>query len=48
MGVIYFLLPLSLLLAGIGFGAYFWAARRGQFDDLETPPQRIIFDDDQE
>ncbi|MGH7295624.1 MAG: cbb3-type cytochrome oxidase assembly protein CcoS, partial [Polyangiaceae bacterium] len=23
-----------------------WAARAGQFDDLETPPVRVLFDDE--
>lgn len=45
MDVVYVLLPLSLLLAGVGVAAFVWAVRRGQFDDLKTPAMRILFDD---
>lgn len=45
MGIIYALLPLSLALALIALGAYLWALRAGQFDDLETPALRVLFDD---
>lgn len=47
MSIIYVLLPLSLILALIGLVAYIWALRSGQFDDLETPARRVLFDDDQ-
>lgn len=39
------LLPLSLMLALCGLGAYLWALRGKQFDDLETPALRALFDD---
>jgi len=45
MNAVYYLLPLSLLLAVIAFLGYFWALRRGQFDDLDTPAMRILFDE---
>lgn len=45
MNAVYYLLPLSLLLAVIAFIGYFWALRRGQFDDLDTPPMRILFEE---
>jgi cbb3-type cytochrome oxidase maturation protein len=40
------LLPFALLFAGIALALFVWAARSGQFDDLETPAVRILFDDD--
>ena len=46
MNIIYLLLPLSLFLGG---GALIWfilALRSGQFDDLETPAHRILFDEE--
>jgi cbb3-type cytochrome oxidase maturation protein len=43
---IFVLLPLALLIAAIAVGFFIWAARTGQFDDLETPPVRILFDDE--
>lgn len=46
MEVLFVLLPLSLLFAGASVGLFVWAVRRGQFEDLETPPLRILFDDE--
>jgi len=43
---IFVLLPLALLIAAIAVGLFIWAARTGQFDDLETPAVRILFDDE--
>lgn len=47
MEMIFVLLPLALLIAAVAVGFFIWAARTGQFDDLETPPLRILFDDDE-
>lgn len=47
MNIVFLLLPLSLLLALIGVGAYFWLLRNGQLDDLETPAMRILWDSDE-
>ena len=46
MSVIYMLLPLALLMAAAALASFIWAARQGQFDDLETPAQRALLDDD--
>jgi cbb3-type cytochrome oxidase maturation protein len=46
MSVIFIVLPLALIIAAIGVGACIWAASRGQFDDLDTPPLRVLSDDD--
>jgi len=40
------ILPFALLFAGIALALFVWAARSGQFDDLETPAVRILFDDE--
>ena len=46
MNIVYFMLPMALLL-GFGFVAAFsYASRRGQFDDLETPAHRMLLDDE--
>jgi len=44
---IFVLLPLALLIAAIAVGFFVWAARTGQFDDLDTPAVRILFDDEE-
>jgi cbb3-type cytochrome oxidase maturation protein len=46
MDVIYGLIPGMLLLGLVAVGVLFWAARSGQFDDLEGDAQRILMDDD--
>ena len=46
MSIIYLLLPLALLL-GFGFlMAFIQASYSGQYDDLETPAHRILFDEE--
>jgi cbb3-type cytochrome oxidase maturation protein len=44
---IFVLLPLALLIAAIAVGLFVWAAMTGQFDDLETPAVRVLFDDEE-
>lgn len=46
MIVLYFVLPLALVLAGLACWAFMRATREGQFDDLDTPPLRVLFDED--
>jgi len=45
MEVMIILLPLALLLGGFFIYAFIWSARKGQFDDLETPRFRMLLDD---
>lgn len=45
MDLIYIILPLALLIAAFALVAFIWAARSGQFDDLETPSRRLLLDD---
>jgi cbb3-type cytochrome oxidase maturation protein len=46
MESLWILIPLSLVIA-IGIGAVFWwAVSGGQMDDLDSPAQRILIDDD--
>jgi cbb3-type cytochrome oxidase maturation protein len=46
MEVIYGLIPGMILLGLVAVGVLFWAARSGQFDDLEGDAHRILLDDD--
>lgn len=45
MSVLYVLVPLALLLGGVALIAFLSALKRGQFDDLETPAWRAVFED---
>ena len=46
MTILTLLIPLAIILLVIAVGAFFWAARSGQFDDLEAEGLRILLDDD--
>lgn len=46
MTILYLLIPLSLILLGLAVWAFFWAVKNDQFDDLEGPAHRILFDED--
>ena len=48
MDVIYFLIPLALILLASAIAAFMWAARSGQFEDLDREAHRILFDEDLE
>jgi cbb3-type cytochrome oxidase maturation protein len=46
MEVLYGLIPGMIVLGLVAVGVLFWAARSGQFDDLEGDAHRILMDDD--
>jgi cbb3-type cytochrome oxidase maturation protein len=46
VSIVYLLIPLGLVLVGVGLWAFFWAVGNGQFDDLDSPGWSI-FDDDE-
>jgi cbb3-type cytochrome oxidase maturation protein len=45
MSVLYIAVPVALLIALIAVVAFVYQVRSGQFDDLDTPPRRMLFDD---
>lgn len=46
MDVLLYLIPVALFLGLLGLGAFLWALRSGQFDDLDGAALRILNDDD--
>jgi cbb3-type cytochrome oxidase maturation protein len=44
--ILFFLIPLSMIVLGVAIAAFFWAVKSGQYDDLEGPAYRILMDDD--
>jgi cbb3-type cytochrome oxidase maturation protein len=46
MTILMFLIPIALLLGGLGLFAFLWALRSGQYEDLDGAASRILFDDD--
>ena len=45
MNVLLYLIPIALSLGLAGLIAFFWAARNGQFEDLDGAAYRILQDD---
>ena len=47
MEVIYALIPGMIILGLAAVAVLFWAARNGQFDDLDGDGRRILMDEDE-
>jgi cbb3-type cytochrome oxidase maturation protein len=47
MTILIYLIPVALLLGGLGLAAFLWALRSGQYEDLDGAASRILFDEDQ-
>ena len=48
MDFVFYLLPLAILMGTVGLGAFMWALKSGQFDDLDGSAWRAIMDDDED
>lgn len=46
MEVLVILIPIALVLGGLGLAAFIWSLRSGQFEDLDGAAMRILNDDD--
>jgi cbb3-type cytochrome oxidase maturation protein len=47
MSILFIAVPIALLLAAGAVAACIWAIRSGQYEDLETPAIRMLFEDTQ-
>ncbi|EPX77001.1 cbb3-type cytochrome oxidase assembly protein CcoS [Litoreibacter arenae] len=47
MNVLVILIPVSLILGGLGIVAFLWTVRHNQYEDIEGDAARILFDDDE-
>jgi len=47
MEVIYGLIPGMIILGLVAVAVLFWAARSGQYDDLDGDAHRILMEDDE-
>ena len=45
MEVIWIMIPISILLAFSFLAVFILASKNKQFDDLESPPRRMLFED---
>ena len=48
MNMLLVLIPAALLLGLIGLGAFLWALKSGQFDDLDGASHRILIDEEED
>ena len=48
MSGLLYLIPVALFLGLLGLGAFLWALKSGQFEDLDGAAHRVLFDDDDE
>lgn len=48
MTILLYLIPIALLLGGLGLAAFLWALRSGQYEDMEGAANRILFDDEED
>jgi len=47
MQVLFLILPLALIIAVVFVIIFVIALKRGQFDDLDTPSQRMLLNDEE-
>jgi cbb3-type cytochrome oxidase maturation protein len=47
MTILYFMIGVSLLMGLTFLGAFLWAMRNGQNDDLYTPGMRVLVEEDE-
>ena len=47
MDVLIYLIPAALFLGALGLGAFLWAVKSDQFEDLDGAAHRILIDDEE-
>ena len=45
MNIIFLTLGVSIAIALLFLAAFIWATKKGQYDDLTTPSERMLLDD---
>ena len=46
MNMLVYLIPIALLLGGLGLVAFLWSLKSGQYDDVEGAAWRVLDDGD--
>ncbi len=46
MNVLFFMVPIAILMGVAFLSAFIWSTMQGQYDDLETPPKRILLSEE--
>jgi cbb3-type cytochrome oxidase maturation protein len=47
MNVLLILIPVSIILGGLGLCGFLWTLRSGQYDDAEGSAARLLLGDDE-
>lgn len=48
MNALYLTIPLAMLIALGALVVFFWSLKSGQYEDMEGPKYRMLFDDEEE
>ncbi|PJZ52562.1 cbb3-type cytochrome oxidase assembly protein CcoS [Leptospira adleri] len=48
MNALYLTIPLAMLIALGALVVFFWSLKSGQYEDIEGPKYRMLFDDEDE
>ncbi len=48
MTILAILIPVSVVLGGLGLGAFIWSISNGQYEDLEGDQHRALFREDRD
>lgn len=46
MNILFILIPVSIILGGLGLTAFLWTLKSGQYDDVAGAAERILLEDD--
>jgi len=46
LDILFLLIPITLVFMGLAFWGFIWSVKKGQYDDLDSPAHKILFDDD--
>ncbi len=48
MSILFLLIGLALGLGLVWLGVFLWSVKSGQYEDMEGPAHRILFDDEED
>lgn len=48
MSMLIYLIPVALFLGALSLGAFLWALKSGQYEDLDGAAERVLLDDDED
>lgn len=46
MNTLIYLIPIALILGGLGLAAFLWALKSGQYEDIDGASWRVLDDED--